>query len=191
MRRIQQRIRSRPRSGPSEGPFPGGRRSYTPATTTPRPATTLTGTPTRVRIRHDRTYTVTVTILEHIHSRQFCVTDAHRPGRAHAIQIGYARASNYEVFTPCDIEMYAAAASGLTAARSSRSGHPEGCKYRNLAEPGPERQNGRVYSAGFFEDRWRRYPHPSLSRGLLAGGGGSGRLGRSSPGRGGVPCRPD
>ena len=39
-----------------------------------------------------------------------------------------------------------------------------GCKYRNLAEPGSERQNGRVYSAGFFEDRWRRYPHPSLSR---------------------------
>jgi hypothetical protein len=40
------------------------------------------------------------------------------------------------------------------------------CKYRNLAEPGPERQNGRVYSAGFFEDRWRRYPHPSISRGF-------------------------
>jgi hypothetical protein len=59
-----------------------------------------------------------------------------------------------------------------------------GCKYRNLAEPGPERQNGRVYPADFFEDRWRRYPHPSLSRGLLVGGGGSGRLGRSSPGRG-------
>jgi len=35
-----------------------------------------------------------------------------------------------------------------------------------LAEPGPERQNGRVYSAGFFEDRWRRYPHPSISRGF-------------------------
>jgi hypothetical protein len=61
-----------------------------------------------------------------------------------------------------------------------------GCKYRNLAEPGPERQNGRVYPADFFEDRWRRYPHPSLSRGLLVGGGGSGRLGRSSLGRGGV-----
>ena len=41
-----------------------------------------------------------------------------------------------------------------------------------LAEPGSERQNGRVYSAGFFEDRWRRYPHSSLSWGLLADGGG-------------------
>ena len=30
-------------------------------------------------------------------------------------------------------------------------------KYRNLAEPGPERQNGRMYSAGFSEDGWRRY----------------------------------
>src|SRR5438045_6174043 len=57
-------------------------------------------------------------------------------------------------------------------------------KYRNLAEPGPERQNGRVYSADFFEDRWRRYPHQSLSGGPLDGGGGSGHLGRSSPGRG-------
>ena len=36
----------------------------------------------------------------------------------------------------------------------------------DLAEPGPELQNGRVYSAGFFEDRWRRYPYPSLSRGF-------------------------
>ena len=51
-----------------------------------------------------------------------------------------------------------------------------GCKYRNLAEPGPERQNGRVYSAGFFEDRWRRYPDPSLSRGCWpAAGFGSSR----------------
>ncbi len=41
-----------------------------------------------------------------------------------------------------------------------------GCKYRNLAEPGPGRQNGRVYSADFFEDRWRCYPHPSLSKGF-------------------------
>jgi len=49
-------------------------------------------------------------------------------------------------------------------------------KYRNLAEPGPKRQNGRVYSAGFFEDRWRRYPDPSLSRGCWpAAGFGSSR----------------
>jgi hypothetical protein len=45
--------------------------------------------------------------------------------------------------------------------------HIAGCKSRNLAEPGPERQNGRVSSAGFFEDRWRGDPHPSLSRELL------------------------
>ena len=32
---------------------------------------------------------------------------------------GYARANNYEVFTPCDVGMYAAAACGLTVARSS------------------------------------------------------------------------
>jgi hypothetical protein len=32
---------------------------------------------------------------------------------------GYARASKYAVFTPCDVEMYAAAACGLTVARSS------------------------------------------------------------------------
>jgi len=41
-----------------------------------------------------------------------------------------------------------------------------------------------VYSAGLPEGRWRRYPHPSLSRGPPASGGGSGRLGPSSPGRG-------
>jgi len=28
-----------------------------------------------------------VTIFEHVHSRQFCVTDAYLPRRAHAIQI--------------------------------------------------------------------------------------------------------
>ena len=65
-----------------------------------------------------------------------------------------------------------------------------GCKYRNLAEPGPERQNGRVYSAGFFGDRWRRYPHPSLSRGLLAGGGVR-VVSAVARREGGVPCRPD
>ena len=71
-----------------ECPLVRSRRSYTPATTTPRPATTLTGTPTWARIRHDRAYRVNVTILEHIHSRQFYMTDAHLPERAHAIQIG-------------------------------------------------------------------------------------------------------
>jgi len=40
-----------------------------------------------------------------------------------------------------------------------------GCRYRNLAGPGPGRQNGWVSSAAFFEDRWRRYPHLSLSGG--------------------------
>ncbi len=34
--------------------------------------------------------------------------------------------------------------------------HAAGCTYRNLAEPGPERQNGRVYAADFVEDRWHR-----------------------------------
>jgi hypothetical protein len=29
-----------------------------------------------------------VTVLEHVHSRQFWVTDAHLPGRGYAIQIG-------------------------------------------------------------------------------------------------------
>ena len=38
-----------------------------------------TRTPTWARIRHDRTYTVDVTIFEHVHSCQFCVTDAHLP----------------------------------------------------------------------------------------------------------------
>ena len=64
------------------------------------------------------------------------------------------------------------------------------CKYRNLAEPGPERQTGRVYSADFFEDRWRRYPYPSLSRGLLAGGGVR-VVSVVARREGGVPCRPD
>jgi len=58
------------------------------AITTPRPATTPTGMPTWARIGHDRTYRVNVTILEHVHSRQFCMTDAHLPERAYAIQIG-------------------------------------------------------------------------------------------------------
>jgi hypothetical protein len=44
----------------------------------------------------------------------------------------------------------------------------------HLAEPRPERQNGRVYSAGFFEDRWRRYPHPPLGRRPAGGRRGSG-----------------
>jgi hypothetical protein len=34
-----------------------------------------------------------VTILEHVHSRQFCVTDAHLSERAYAIQIGGSRAT--------------------------------------------------------------------------------------------------
>jgi hypothetical protein len=55
------------------------RRSDTPAATTPRPATTPTGTPTWARIRHERRCKVNTTIFEHIHSRQFCVTDAHLP----------------------------------------------------------------------------------------------------------------
>jgi hypothetical protein len=64
------------------------------------------------------------------------------------------------------------------------------CKYRNLAEPGPERQTGLVYSADFFEDRWRRYPYPSLSRGLLAGGGVR-VVSVVARREGGVQCRPD
>ena len=44
-----------------------------------------------------------LTIFEHIHSRQFCVTDAHLPRRAHAVQIGGSSArSNAAVLTQCN-----------------------------------------------------------------------------------------
>ena len=64
------------------------RRSYTPATTAPRLATTPIGTPTWARIRHDRRCRVNLTLFKHVHSRQFCVADAHLPRKAHAVQIG-------------------------------------------------------------------------------------------------------
>ena len=57
-----------------------------------------------------------------------------------------------------------ASCAACRSATSTSTASPE--TVTDLAEPRPELQNGRVYSAGFFEDRWRRYPHPSLSRGF-------------------------
>ena len=37
---------------------------------------------------------------------------------------------------------------------------------------GPSGRMDGCIPADFFENRWCRYPHPSLGRGLLAGGGG-------------------
>ena len=58
------------------------------------------------------------------------------------------------------------------------------------AAPGPLEE----YAARFddlFSRLAQRRGFRGYLAGLLAGGGGSDRLGRSSPGGGGVPCRPE
>ncbi len=102
--KITKRYGLRPLPGFQAGP-------YTPATKTLRPATTPTGTPTWAPIRHDRRCKVNMTIFEHVHSRQFCVTDAHLPRRAHAIQIGGLARGHQELFVSSGCMTF------LTAAR--------------------------------------------------------------------------
>jgi hypothetical protein len=47
-----------------------------------------------------------------------------------------------------------------------------GCRYRDLAELGPERQNGWVYSGRLLRGSVVPLPAPVAQQGLLAGGGG-------------------